>query len=369
MSGVRVTGFFAEHSGFGEACRLHLRVLADAGVPLTGRAVRMAEEGSHDVAMPARRYPRTAALCGRAIPYEQTILHVIPEGFPLFRESGRRNIGMTVWETEVLPPQWIAPLAAVDELWVPSQHAQRAFAAAARCPVRLVPHPVRPPPPLRTDAPRTIPGIPDDLFLFLCIQEWSDRKNPLQLLRAFCDAFDRRRDVALLIKIGLNYIRNPELALRAVAEVLRGYRHPPPVYTICETLSAVGRRRLYQRADAYVSLHRCEGFGLCMAEAMAHGVPVVATAHSGNMDYMDDDSAFLVDYRLVPVKTVIGPHELWHPSMSWAEPSQEAAVAALRTCAADASRRQQRAEAGRRRVSQHLAPARVGQLMREYLGF
>jgi glycosyltransferase involved in cell wall biosynthesis len=361
MSGVRVTGFFAEHSGFGAACRLHLRTLAATGLPVSGRAVRMGWSSSSDVTVPPRRYPHTARLCAREIDYQQVVLHVVPDGFPAFREPGKRNIGMTVWETEQLPPSWVQPLAAVDELWVPSQHAQRAFARASARPVRLVPHPVA----ARSAERRSLPGIPDDLFLFLSIQEWSDRKNPLQIVRSFCDAFSGRRDLALLLKIGLTYASAPSVQAQLARAVTR---RAPPIWVVFETLSPQAVRRLYQRADAYLSLHRCEGFGLCMAEAMAHGVPVVATAHSGNMDFMDGDSAFLVRHRMAPVRVSLGPPDFWHSSMWWAEPDHEHAVASLRACAFDHPRRRQVADAGRRRVREQLAPERVGRIMRQHLG-
>lgn len=232
--------------------------------------------------------------------------------------------------------------------------------------MRLVPHPVRTRSPVRC----SFPEIPDPLFLFLAIQEWSDRKNPLGLLRAFIDAFSGRSDVGLLIKIGLRYVSNPAAVRQALHEVLRlrsGRTKPPPVYIIAEELTQRTLLRLYGRADAYLSLHRSEGFGLCLAEAMAHGLPVVATGYSGNLDFMDEQSAYLLEHKVIPVKVELGPQDLWTSAMEWAEPSHDHAVATLRTVVSDPDRARRIAACGKARIAAELSPARIGALMRQHL--
>jgi len=111
-------------------------------------------------------------------------------------------------------------------------------------------------------------------------------------------------------------------------------------------------------------LHRAEGFGLCMAEAMALGKPVVATGYSGNLEYMDAESAFLVDYDLIPIKQHLSFWEYFEPGMRWAEPRHDHAVEQLRRCVDDVAARRRVAERGQASVRARLQPQRVGQLMR-----
>jgi glycosyltransferase involved in cell wall biosynthesis len=126
-------------------------------------------------------------------------------------------------------------------------------------------------------------------------------------------------------------------------------------------------RRIYRRADAYVSLHRSEGFGLCLAEAMAAGAPVVATGYSGNLEFMDDGCAFLVPAKMIPARDELSRVRRFDPSMTWGEPDEDAAVEAMRACVSSPARREAIARAGRDRVRELLAPARIGALMRARL--
>jgi glycosyltransferase involved in cell wall biosynthesis len=261
-----------------------------------------------------------------------------------------------------LPPSWLAPTRAMDELWVPSEFCAAAFRRATRRPVVVVPHPVAAPPP----GPPGFPGVPDDLFLFASIFEWSDRKNPDGLVRAFCDAFAGRRDVGLALKVGLRFSVARAAIERALTRLTR-FRSPPVFVMVADESSPAVVRQLLRRADAYVSLHRAEGFGLCLAEAMVAGKPVVATGYSGNLEYMDADCAFLVEHRLVPVRQQLSRQDLFDACMHWAEPDHDAAVGALRACFFDGAERERRARAGRARVATQLAPARIGALMKQRL--
>lgn len=354
--------YFAETSGFGEAARSHLSALLHAGHTVAARSVLLTREGAPTPVRPDRRaYPRIVAACRARRAYRTLLVHAPPQHFPLLREQGCRNVGITAWETERLPRGWPAALETVDEVWVPSAFCREAFASATHRAVYVVPHPVSVPDLARSP----IAGVPDDMFLFLAILEWSDRKNPVGLLRAFLDAFAGRRDVGLLIKAGTGFTSR-DAVLRRIARVERSYARPrPPLFVCFDRLSPSARRILYARADAYVSLHRAEGFGLCMAEAMAAGKPVIATAWSGNLEFMDETSALLVPYRLVPARQRESRIVTFERRMRWAEPDHDAAVQLLRSAVSDRARTSRIAARGAARVRSELAPARIGTLMRQ----
>jgi glycosyltransferase involved in cell wall biosynthesis len=254
----------------------------------------------------------------------------------------------------------------VDEIWVPSRFCAEAFRTTGK-PVFVIPHPVEPVPP----GPRMLAGVPDDLFLFLAVFVWQDRKNPFGLLRAFRDAFAKRGDVGLLLRLTVR----PGEEERVLEQVRKSYesawqRSAATLFVSLDARSSVDSatmHHLYRRADALVSLHAAEGFGLTMAEGMAAGLPVVATRYSGNLDFMDDDSAFLVDSTLVPVRNALMPVRDFEPHMTWAEPVHAAAVEALRACVDQTELARARAARGQRRVLEQLEPARVGAQMAERL--
>ena len=363
MSGVRYVGYLAEGTGYGQAAREHLLAMAGSGVSVGARSILISEQGPVEVPPDARHYPEVARLAACAPPYDTVVLHTPPEIFTSVREEGRRNIGVAAWETDVLPAAWVPPIRAVDEIWVPSEFCAQAFRAATDEHVAVIPHPVTPPSP----RPRTFPDVPDDLFLFVSIFEWSDRKNPEALVRAFRRAFAGRRDVGLMLKVGLRFGGDTNALLSNIKRWISPFPwRSPPIYLLeqTDTASAV-IAQLIARADAYASLHRAEGFGLCMAEAMAAGKPVVATGYSGNLEFMDASCAFLVDYDMVPLRQELSYHRFFSPDMQWAEPKMDDAIDKLRACVDRAGDRARIADRGRARVAATLAPAVIGRRMRE----
>ena len=107
-------------------------------------------------------------------------------------------------------------------------------------------------------------------------------------------------------------------------------------------------------------LHRAEGFGLVVAEAMARAKVVVATGWSGNMDFMSAHNSLPVDYRLVTLDADTGPYQRGE---RWAEPSHDDAVAKLRRVATDATLRKRLGERARHDCAAQLAPDVVAALV------
>lgn len=261
---------------------------------------------------------------------------------------GRRVIGYWVWELETPPPHWRVGRGLVHEIWTPSTFSAAAARAAFDVPVTVIPHPsaLLPPPqmtPARRAAGRLRIGASTDEFVVF--QSFSlasslERKNPLGAIAAFRAAFNGDPSARLVIRMS-QADRYPQAAQRLRAAA---YDAGPTVMLIDEPAGLDELHALYAACDAYISLHRSEGFGLNLAEAMLAERAVIATAWSGNLDFMDAASAALIPAKLIPVRD---PQRVYTVAGArWAEPDHDAAVAALRTLRDDPAARAALAKAG-----------------------
>ena len=345
--GLAVAGELSRASGLGEAARLMLRGLRQAGVP------NWAWDIGH--LLPAHAED-LAAVSELPPPGEPLLLHVNAPLLPwaLLRMPratirGRRIIGYWLWELPAAPPDWRAGARFVHEVWVPSDFVAGAMEPLLPGRVRVVPLPLAVAQPEPSALDRAAFGLPHDAVVVLVsfnLASSLERKNPLAAIAAFRAAFGDRSDRILLMKVG-----NREHAPDDFARIVQAISHAPNIRLETRTLPTADVHALTRASDIVLSLHRSEGFGLVLAEAMLLGKPVIATGWSGNLAFMDRDSAALVDYRLVPARD---PRQVYSGA-PWAEPDQAMAVSHLRRLADDAA---ERAALGRR--GQAAATSRLG---------
>lgn len=263
---------------------------------------------------------------------------------------GRRIIGYWAWELPIMGPDWRRGLSQVHEIWVPSRFNADALPSDTKIPVRIVPHPVQ------THGETTARhrfGISSDVFMVLTAFDMGStyvRKNPRAAIAAFRHAFSDRPDCLLVLKVG-----NAGDANWAMADLQNAIAGMSNVLLMQETLSRTDMALLVASADVVLSLHRAEGFGLLLAEAMLRGVPVVATGWSGNLDFMTPDDSGLVGYRLVPVHDPQGTYTV--PGAEWAEADIDEAAAWLKRLQADLPFRKNLGERARESVSEKLSLA------------
>jgi glycosyltransferase involved in cell wall biosynthesis len=311
----------------GEAGRLLVRGLEAAGVPLitetlvgTGnrKTVEFAERPGD------REACRVVIVCDNADGV-QRYAAACPPGYL----GERYVIGLWFWEVERFPASMLGGFDVVDEVWVASEHVRRALARERRRPVRRVAVPL-PVPGSVDPLPRSEYGLPQGFLFLVCFDHASvlSRKNPQGAISAFLKAFPAGDEPAALAVKSINADHFPE-AGRMVREAAQG---DPRIVFIDRYLAAAEQLRLIATADAYVSLHRAEGLGLPMAEAMSLGKPVIATGYSGNLAFMHSSNSLLVPSHLVPVPPDAQPY----PSDArWAEPDVEAASALMRRLLAE----------------------------------
>src|SRR5213075_3478239 len=113
------------------------------------------------------------------------------------------------------------------------------------------------------------------------------RKNPIGLIKAFIEAFPSADDAVLVIKT-----INGDKRILEIEKLRYAARGRPDIVLKDGYLSQTENNTLTALADCYVSLHRSEGFGLTIAEAMALGKPVIATGYSGNIEFTNEDNSY-----------------------------------------------------------------------------
>lgn len=264
--------------------------------------------------------PEEASLADVAVIHEDPLCYPgIFEALPCLRSL--RTIGYCVWENETLTEAFIEPLRLVREVWTPSSFSRQSL--LPHCPVvHVAPHVVRRRPSSAQDMrfAASLLGDGDEYRFFSIVDSINPRKNLKGLLAAFAALRARTsRKTALVVKQYRVCVAMPDI---------------PGLISIAENLTPGQMAALHKQCDAYVSAHHVEGWGLGMSEAMAYGKPVIATAYSGNMDYMDERNSLPVPYTLAPVSEEMCRRiPLFSRDMRWAEPDAAALVMAMKRAA------------------------------------
>lgn len=260
------------------------------------------------------------------------------------RHQPGRKIGLWFWEVDRLPEAQHGAMELLDEVWVTCEMTKRAFDKVGTAPVRVIPLPILPSPG-PTPFSRAMVGLPEDKRIFLCTYDFYSvlrRKNPLDVITAYTSAFGPDDGAQLVLKSINGHRRLGELE-----QVRHHARGRADILIMDGYLDSARNAALIELSDCLVSLHRSEGYGLNLADAMSLGRPVIATAFGGNLSFMDSDTAFLVDAHEVPV----GPDSDPYPEDAiWGQPDVEHAATLMRRVFDDPAA----AEAVGRRAQQHV---------------
>jgi glycosyltransferase involved in cell wall biosynthesis len=358
LPGVNVAGFLQSELGIGEAARGLIDALDAASVPLLP---------IHGPWRPSSRqqhpYP---VLRVDAAAFPTNIVCVNPDvlddwatkaGEQFF--AGRYTIGFWWWEVLEFPEQWLDAFELIDEVWVATQHVADAISRVSSVPVTRVTMPVSAPP--FAARSRHELGLPEGfLFLFLFDHHSVfERKNPLATIEAFKRAFPPGAGANLVIK-SINHEQHRD----AHERLLVAANEHPDVHVIDRYVSALEKNSMIASADCYVSLHRAEGFGLTLAEAMLLGKPVIATSYGGNVDFMSERDSWLVDYDLVSIGQGSAPYPA---DGVWAAPDIDQAAGFMREIFTDENAAKARAVRGAQRLRREHSPQAAGRSMRARL--
>lgn len=324
--GVNLIGYAYGELGIGEDVRMAALALDAASVPFViinidpGANIRQQDRSVEKWVSEDPKYAFNV-ICLTAL---ENLRIYIEQGSSLF--SGRYNIGYWPWELHYWPKKWKHCFNLIDEVWASSKHIQRAAAAVSHISIRYMPMAV----------PRQSFNISkenvrihyqlsqsDTIFIFSFDgKSHTERKNPSAIIEAFKLAFPNEERARLVIKC-----MRPDPSNQEWQQILAHSQTDKRIKIIDLTLSKTEVMGLYQSCDCYVSLHRAEGFGRGIAEALSLGLKVIATNYGGNVDFCKALNAKLIPYELIAVKP--GDYVEAEDNF-WAEPNINHAAEAMR---------------------------------------
>jgi glycosyltransferase involved in cell wall biosynthesis len=339
---VLFVGYAEAALGIGESFRYLLTALDAAGLSFSIHPFSRNVETRLIGPFMEHRYDRTAT-------YDITIVYMaVDQLLYCFRDLSLQFAGsgytilQTFWELPSAPQAWAPILQKVDELWVPNTFVADAFRPIFEGTITTVPTCVHVTKPKEKDLRKNI-GLEKDRFYFLYSFDYyseSARKNPIGVILAFAYAFrDPETKVGLVVKTAGPGELNPTVFQFLESVALLDKR----IKVISRFMARDEMSALLAACDGYVSLHRSEGFGLGMAEAMALQKPVVGTDFSGNREFLTEETGFPVPYVLRPLMR--GEYPMGEGE-SWAEPDLEAAIDRMRSVFANQSESSARARRG-----------------------
>jgi 2-polyprenyl-3-methyl-5-hydroxy-6-metoxy-1,4-benzoquinol methylase/glycosyltransferase involved in cell wall biosynthesis len=355
--GVNVCGHISSEKGTGESARATIRALTSVGIPVALNDFRDATATNLDAEFTAFAEDN---------PYAVNLIHANADaledlvGWKTERYfQDRYNIGYWAWELARFPKKWLPVFNLLNEVWVPSTFVLDSVSRVASVPVVVIPHSLPKLVVTQTRNGRSAFGLPKDKFLFLFMFDFMsilERKNPLGLIQAFKKAFKNRDNAMLVLKV--SHAESCPAEWKALEEAAKNAN----IKIINGVLSRPEVTNLLSVCDCYVSLHRSEGFGLTLAEAMSLAKPVIATGYSGNMDFMTPTNSFPVKYGMIPLEQDYPPYD---KGSAWADPSQDHAAELMqlvyekRKLARDIGRQAQKD------VQEKLSIPAVGAMLRE----
>lgn len=248
---------------------------------------------------------------------------VYAQGDVFQKNSGKYKIGFTMLETTGIPKEWVRQCNMMDEVWVPSSFNVGTFRnSGVTVPIYAMPLGIDP----NYYNPKIKTVKRHRKYTFLSVFEWGERKAPEILLRAFSRAFTRNDDVVLVCKI-INMDGSVDIR-RQIRNLCIDLDNSPEIVILYNTsFSDYEMPVLYRSADCFVTATRGEGWGMPILEAMACGLPAIATNWSSQTDFFNEANGYPIRVkRLIDAKAKCPYYE----GFQWADPDEDHLVELFR---------------------------------------
>ncbi|MBX3573049.1 MAG: glycosyltransferase family 4 protein [Mesorhizobium sp.] len=360
---VQIIGPFAKASGLGQAVRLSAAALEQT--TLTRNYVDFGLDNPQ---------PEGFSNVGQRGSYRKArinLIHLnaesIPQAFAYGPDvySGAYNIGYFFWELNSPAACHYLALEMLDEVWVSSEYGRHIYTREGGIPVFNAGMSFEDVPNIdRARARASVEGRircqPTDFVFLATFDSYSfvQRKNPLGVIRAFQSAFRDEAGVRLLLKTQNRDKIDDPAQIRIWAQIDAAVSGDRRITLINETLKYDELLELKKGCDCYVSLHRSEGWGFGMIEAMNLRLPVVCTGYSGNMDFCSDDTAWIVGHEEVELRR--DDYVYVRPGQKWAEPDLADAARQMRAVLADVEERERKVDRAWNNVQQNFSTSAIG---------
>lgn len=359
--GINVFGFINGEFGIAEATRLNCKAMQSAGIPinLMNYDVRTNHD-NNDLTFThfsdKADHPINLVQVSASVSEMSNFFEYFDYSF--FEK--KYNILYMAWESETIPEDYLLNINLFDEVWTPSEYCKKCIEKYIASPVKVIPHPIdinlKP-----TEDSEALNFYNDDLFNFLFIFDYNSsiqRKNVLNLIKVFRETFDGKENNAFLtIKTSKSdkFSLEKEQIKEAIGDSVK-------IKVVEKIFDKNALNYVISNCDSYISLHRSEGFGLTMAEAMYFGKPVIATGYSGNLQFMNAENSFLVNAE----KISYGSDDLNYDSNTiWSEPSLEEASEYLKKIYQGGDEVKAASDNARTTITNNFSLEGVGKLIRE----
>ena len=354
--GVNLFGYVHAESGVGQSARSNIQSLTSVNIPVSVIDVRLGNisrmDGHIDASLKGEPAYRTNLFHINADQLEFALgeigLHVLEDCF---------NIGFWAWELPDFPVDWASASKYLDEIWTPSEFCKASIEKQVDIPVVVVPHAIW----LEHEPSNEAQGLGVDFkpftfyTMFDCLSV-PERKNVRAAIKAFEQAFDSTKDdVQFVVKV-LNLDAHNDFSDYLLEEAASNQK----IKLIDQYFDRDQVFSLLSRIDCFVSLHRSEGFGLGIAEAMLFGKPVIATDWSGNTDFCNAENSLPVNYELIKLDKNHGPYK---KGQTWADPSASHAAAQMKLVFSDEKRARKIGLRAAADVKERLSPSFIGAML------
>lgn len=316
--GVNLVGYLSETSGIAEDSRMMVAALSHTTLPT------VANDYSKNSIHQSYDHPYDINIF--CFPVLEHARYIAENG--LTKAVGHYNVGYWPWEISHWPSQWSHLFSLVDEVWASSVYTQNSILSATDKPVLFMPMAVEIP--STRSMTREDFGLPNGKFLFYFAFDFkssSNRKNPVACISAFLEAFPSSAAVGLVIKV-----LKPDVVSTEWDNLQKLAQKDKRIHIIAETLQRCALIDLYAACDCFISLHRAEGFGRNIAEAMLLGKPVITTDYSGNQSFTTRENSLPINYKLVDIKVGDYPYV---SNGNWADPDIHCAAVAMQAIFSD----------------------------------
>lgn len=313
---VCYTGPFLDCSGYGEATRNAIGALHRAGADIKTEKARFTTN-STNISEGAKL---SEELATREVDYKIKILHVTPDLYPNYMQSGKYHIGHLFWETSLLPKSWTAYCNRVQEIWTGTPRNEEILrSSGVNVPIKVYPQAIDTS--VEPQKPFYLEGTDENTLIFYSIFEWNERKNPRALITAYLTEFNKSDNVLLLLKCHIgDYTK--EGAQKVVNEIRSirdglGRTSYAPIQVNTNLLTDDEKHRFHDSGHVYVTTTRGEGWNIPLVEAALHKKHIISPRLGGAVEFFKKAFFKEIPHEMVPISQVFNKY--YEPGQKWGQ--------------------------------------------------